>query len=378
MAIGGQIPLCALSIDELAGVLSPLPRFRALQIYKWIAGGALDIGQMTDLPASLRENLKKTFTVCPGSEESRHESKDSLKMVFAFPGEVRVESILLADGKGRLTACLSTQAGCPLGCVFCKTGSLGFIRNLSAAEITGQFLHLRNAARNATHYAAPEKGKNTVANIVVMGMGEPLLNLCETRQALKIITDPKGMNFSKRRITLSTSGISEGIEDLACNGPFVRLALSLVTADEKLRQRLMPGAKNQPLAKIKKALVNFQKAGGGRITLELVLLGGINTRAADAPPIAEFAKGLDTVVNLIPWNPAEGLCFDSRPLIQPEKQETENFARLLEKYGLKVTTRRGKGRGIMGACGQLGVSGKTPSNEGSSNEGYVPYFLNSD
>ena len=359
MTIEHPTPLCGMPLDELAALLHPLPRFRALQIFKWIARGTLDIGQMTDIPYSLREDLKKTFTVCSGKIENRLECKDSLKMAIVFPcdaasdGVIRIESVLLAGGKGRLTACLSTQAGCPLGCVFCKTGSLGFIRNLSSAEIVEQFLHLRRAV----HDAAMEAGKGDIDNIVIMGMGEPLLNLNEVRRALKIITDPQGMNFSKRRITLSTSGISEGIEELANDKP-VRLAFSLVTADEKLRQRLIPAAKNQPLAKIKKALVNFQKAGGGRITLEIVMLGGINTRQEDALSIAGFAKGLDTVINLIPWNPAEGLYFDFKPLCEPEKKEIEHFARHLEKLGLKVTMRRGKGRGIMGACGQLGGSAK--------------------
>ena len=365
MTIEPPAPLCGMPLDELAAILHPLPRFRALQIFKWIARGTLDIDQMTDIPSSLREELKKTFTVCSGKIESHHECKDSLKIVIAFPDKsdfVKIESVLLTDDKGRLTACLSTQAGCPLGCVFCKTGSLGFIRNLSAAEIVEQFLYLRRAARAVRETArdniAQETSSNNIDNIVVMGMGEPLLNLDELRKALEIITDPQGMNFSKRRITISTSGISEKIEDMTHNGPPVRLALSLVTADEKLRQRLMPACQNQPLAKIKKVLVDFQKAGGGRVTLEIVLLGGVNTRQEDALSIAGFAKGLDTVINLIPWNPAEGLYFDFKPLCEPEKKEIEHFARHLEKLGLKITKRRSKGRGIMGACGQLGGSVK--------------------
>ncbi len=142
---------------------------------------------------------------------------------------------------------------------------------------------------------------------------------------------------------------------MADNGPFVRLALSLVTADEELRKQLMPIAAANPLNEVKQALSAFQNKSGGRVTLEVPLIGGINTRAQDALSIARFAKGMDTVINIIPWNPADGLEFQGKPLREPEKKETEDFVKLLEKQGLKVTLRRHKGRGVMGACGQLGV-----------------------
>jgi 23S rRNA (adenine2503-C2)-methyltransferase len=187
-----------------------------------------------------------------------------------------------------------------------------------------------------------------------MGMGEPLLNLEELRKAITVFTHPAGMNFSKRRITVSTCGICGGLSDIANNGPFIRLALSLVTADEPLRQKLMPVSAANPLEKIKQALCTFQRNGGGRITLELPLLGGINTRAKDALSVAQFAKGIDTVVNIIPWNPAAGLEFEGTLLREPEKKETEDFVKLLESHGLKVTMRHRKGRNVMGACGQLG------------------------
>ncbi|MCL2066665.1 MAG: 23S rRNA (adenine(2503)-C(2))-methyltransferase RlmN [Treponema sp.] len=340
-----KITLCGLPLAELADLLAPLPRYRSAQIFKWIARGVQDIDQMTDIPIPLREELDRRFTVSSGIIENRYDSRDSMKLVLGFPGGITVEAVMLADAKKRLTVCLSTQAGCPLGCVFCKTGSVGFIRNLSAAEIVEQFLFLRRCAA--------QDGRPGIGNIVVMGMGEPLLNLGELRKAIAVITDPNGMNFSRRRITVSTCGISEGIQELCENGPFVRLALSLVTADEQLRKRLMPAAAGEKLSKIKEALLNFQKAGGGRITLEAVLLGGINTRKEDALSIKEFAGGLDTVVNLIPWNPIEGLNFEGIPLHEPERKEVEKYSAMLESMGLKVTRRMSRGRGIMGACGQL-------------------------
>jgi 23S rRNA (adenine2503-C2)-methyltransferase len=187
-----------------------------------------------------------------------------------------------------------------------------------------------------------------------MGMGEPLLNLPQLRRAIAVFTDSEGMNYSRRRITISTCGIYEGLCDIAENGPYTKLALSLCTADAALRGRLMPVTVNNPLDKIKEALVLYQKKSGFRITLETVLLGGINTRNEDAASIAVFARGLDAVVNIIPWNPVGGLEFEGKLLREPEKKEIENFSAMLENYGLKVTMRHRKGRKVMGACGQLG------------------------
>jgi len=340
---------------ELENILLPLPGMRASQIYKWITRGVSNFDQMTNLPSSLREDLKSRFRLYSSAVDSRHKdalfSDSSEKIVIALEDGIKIESVLLNDGKSRFTACLSTQAGCPAGCVFCKTGSLGFSRDLTAAEIAEQFLFLRAAVLEETD----EKSGHGIDNIVIMGMGEPLLNLEELRKTIAFFTDPAGINFSKRRITISTCGICGGLSDLANNGPYVRLALSLVTADEELRRQLMPIAASNPLEKVKQALTAFQSKSGGRVTLEVPLLGGINTRAQDALSIARFAKGMDTVINIIPWNPAEGLEFEGKPLREPDKKETEDFIKQLESHGLKVTMRRRKGRGVMGACGQLGV-----------------------
>jgi len=341
-------PLSGLPLEELEKLVQPLPRFRAAQIFKWIAAGAGGFEEMSNLPQPLRNELAEKFILRPSAAVEKHRGNDgSVKLALQFADGVWAEAVLLIDGSGRRTVCLSTQAGCPVGCVFCKTGT-GFSRNLSSAEIVEQFLLLERAA-------APESpGTRPVSNIVVMGMGEPLLNLPELRRAFEVITCKKGIGFSKRRITVSTCGIADGIEDLAANGPNVRLALSLTTADEDLRRRLMPISSSQPLYKVKEALLGFQDRGGGRVTLEAVLLGGINTRIEDAQSIAGFAKGLDAVVNLIPWNPVKGLEFEGKALKPPSTAEVETFTRELEKLGLNVTRRFRRGRGIMGACGQLG------------------------
>jgi 23S rRNA (adenine2503-C2)-methyltransferase len=296
---------------------------------------------MTDLPLPLREEFESRFFLYSGTVSGRLEDPDgTVKLRISFPDGASVESVLLSDGEGRKTACLSTQAGCPAGCVFCKTGSRGFFRNLEASEITEQFLRLRFLGADISH-------------IVIMGMGEPLLNLGELRKALDILMAPEGLGISKRRVTLSTCGIVPGIRDLADRGPPIRLALSLTTADEALRERLMPVGKTNPLPQVKKALLYYQEKQGRRITLEAVLLGGINTRRQDADALADFARGLDVMVNLIPWNAAEVPEFEGRPLKEPGIREIEEFSAALEKRGLKVTRRLRKGRNIAGACGQL-------------------------
>jgi 23S rRNA (adenine2503-C2)-methyltransferase len=224
-----------------------------------------------------------------------------------------------------------------MGCVFCKTGLMGLTRNLDSTEITEQFYHIR-------------KFYPDIANIVFMGMGEPLLNLTELRRAIEVLC----RTMSPRRITVSTCGLVDGIESLADEGPAVRLAVSLTTAREELRRRLMPVSAANPLCRLKEALLRHQERQRRRITLEAVLLGGINTGAEDAEAMAAFALGLDVIVNLIPWNPAEGLSLEGIPLKEPSAAELKRFCAELEKQGLKTVLRRRKGRGISGACGQLG------------------------
>jgi len=344
-----QQSLAGLSLPELETLLHPLPRYRATQVYKWIIRGVGGFDQMTDIPASLRQELAARFSLYSCAVDSFLEDGQTKKAVITLRDELKIEAVLLNDGKNRLTACLSTQAGCPAGCVFCKTGSRGFTRNLTAEEIVEQFFILRNTVGEDA-----ENSEHIIDNIVIMGMGEPLLNLPQLRKAIAFFTDAQGLNFSKRRITVSTCGICSGLFDIAENGPAVRLALSLPTSDEKLRQELMPLTAANPLEKVKEALALYQKKSGNRITLETVLLGGVNTSEKDALSIADFAEGLDTVVNIIPWNPVAGLEFESKPLCEPSINEIENFIKILENNGMKVTKRLRKGRGIMGACGQLG------------------------
>lgn len=334
--------LSGLPLEELRSLLAPLPSFRAGQVFKWIRRGVSSFDGMTDLSISLREELSSRFSLYSSQVLSQITDRDgTVKLRICLRDNAKIEAVILSDGRGRRTACLSTQAGCPMGCVFCKTGTLGFLRNLDSGEIIEQFLHILKMC--------PE-----IDSLVIMGMGEPLLNLEALRKALAFLSGGAGMGFSKRRITVSTCGISGGIRDLASRGPGIRLAVSITTADENLRRRLMPVCASESQEDLKEALLFYQAKTRRRITLEAALLGGINTRSEDAAAMAAFAGGLDAVVNLIPWNPVEGLLFEGRPLRETAAGEAEAFQAELESRGLKVTRRYRKGRGVSGACGQLG------------------------
>jgi 23S rRNA (adenine2503-C2)-methyltransferase len=336
-----RIAVSGLPLEELSALLQPLPPFRGKQIFKWISRGASSFALMSDLGKDLREELESRFILRSSGVAAEFADPDgTVKLRIELGDGQMIEAVLLSDGEGRKTACLSTQAGCPVGCVFCKTGSLGFSRSLSSGEIIEQFFYLNS--------------RSAVSNIVIMGMGEPLLNLEALRRALGILFDPRGLGISPRRVTLSTSGIVDGIRDLADKGPPVRLALSLVSAREELRNRLMPIGRENPLPLLKEALSYYQQKTGRRVTLESVLLGGLNTGKEEAAATAAFAAGLGLIINLIPWNPVEGLAFEGRPLREPSPAELRNFASELEGRGLKVSLRYRKGRAVAGACGQLG------------------------
>lgn len=319
-----------------------IPAYRGRQISEWLARGVSSFDGMKNLPRSLREELSLCSAVYTTEGQEVLEAADgTVKLVIRLHDGAKIEAVLLKDRAGRKTACLSTQAGCPMACVFCKTGKLGCKRNLSTAEIVEQFLRLKNQ-------------DNGLSNIVVMGMGEPLLNLDALRKAIAVIEHPRGLNFSRRRITLSSCGIVEGIDELARKGPLLELAVSITSADSELRSRLMPVNITNPLDKLKKALLEYQKIMKRRVTLEAVLLRGLNTREQDASALAAFARGLESVVNLIPWNPVPGLLFEGKELEEPSDDEVRRFALALEERGLRVTLRHRRGRGVSGACGQLG------------------------
>jgi 23S rRNA (adenine2503-C2)-methyltransferase len=291
---------------------------------------------MTDLPLSERERLTLLFPRIFTSEPSAEldDPDGSLKLRVRLADGAAVECVLLEDIEGRKTACLSSQVGCPMGCSFCKTGTLGYLRDLSAGEIVEQF-HFLSARRAG------------VSNVVFMGMGEPCANLSAVRKAIKILSGAIGISL--RKITISTSGLVPGILDLAENGPSVRLAVSLTAADEELRNRLMPVNRSWGLAALKDAMLRYQETTGERVTLECVLMGGVNSSPDNARELLAWIGRLKVQVNVIPWNKVPGI-----PFREPSRSELEDYIAVLEAAGISASRRMGRGRGVMGACGQLG------------------------
>ncbi len=330
-------PLSGLLPDEIADFCGLKQRFRASQIFLWIAKGAKSFEEVSNLSLETRKFLTENFILFSTKvNKILKDSDGTIKLAIKLYDGAVVETVLLLDKTGRKTACVSCQAGCPVKCAFCKTGQLGFSRNLSAGEIVEEFFHLEAVAGN-------------LDNIVFMGMGEPMLNLPEIKKAIQILTHSKGRGLSKRRITISTSGICKGIYEMADNGPEVRLAVSLTTANQILREKLMPIARANPLSDLKKAIQYFNLKSNKRVTLELALMKDVNTSFEAANEVIHFTKELNCLINLIPWNPVEGLDFAT-----PSETEIKTFAARLEKAGLNITVRQKRGQKIGGACGQLG------------------------
>lgn len=322
---------------EICEKLGLKQSFRGKQIFQWIGKGAESFDEMSNLSVQLREELKEKAVLRSTSVSKVLKDPDgTIKLQISLSDGLAVETVLLTDRENRKTACVSCQVGCAMKCAFCQTGALGLARNLCAGEIVEQFLHL-------------EKHAGTLDNIVFMGMGEPMMNLPNVRKAIEILTNKDGRGLSGRRITLSTSGVIKGIYDLADNGPAIRLAVSLTTADADLRERIMPISKANPLPGLRKAIEYFTQKTGKRVTLEAALLHDTNTSIESATNMINFARNLDVHLNLIPWNPVEGL-----PFSEPSGKECKNFVYHLEKAGLNVTLRTRRGREIGGACGQLG------------------------
>jgi len=340
--ITGMLP------EELSEYLALKPAFRAKQVFEWIHKGITSFQEMTNLPQELRESLKNVPVLSSEiSQESVSDDGTSKITLKLYDGKF-IESVLLIDDNNRRTACLSSQAGCAMGCTFCKTATMGLLRNLSAGEIVEQFLHLQSKYGN-------------ISNIVFMGMGEPMANLEEVIKSVKILHDPKGQNIGLRKITISTSGITRKIRELANTELPVRLAVSLISADEKIREELMPVAGKEPLKQLKESLIYFQRTTKKRITLEYVLMAGINDSKEDAVKLRHFVNDLKVIVNIIPWNPVEGLSYQ-----EPDEKTVDSFISMLEDLSIPVTKRYRKGRSVNGACGQLAVLQNSPDSSDSS------------
>jgi 23S rRNA (adenine2503-C2)-methyltransferase len=317
------------------------PRYRADQLFKWLFGrGVRDFDAMTDLPKGWRQQLRDDgYTIGRATLEKVRESVDGTrKLAFRLGDRAVVESVLIPMGDGHFTQCVSSQVGCALACAFCYTGTLGLSRHLTPGEILDQVLLARDAA--------PPGGQ--VDHIVYMGMGEPLHNFEGVTESIRRITDPDGVGFSPKRVTVSTAGLVPMIEKLGETVP-VNLAISLNATTDEVRDRIMPINKKYGIEKLIEALRNYPQAFRRKMTVEYVLLGGVNDTDDDARRLARLLKGLPVRINLLPWNPFSGPGFE-----RPEEGRVRSFQDILQRAGHTVTVRTTKGLDIDAACGQLG------------------------
>ncbi len=315
------------------------PAYRTRQVLNWVyEADALDVSEMSNLPESEREALGAAFTLREPVAETVSISEDgTVKHLWKLPDGELIESVLIPT-EDRLTLCLSSQAGCAMGCTFCATGWAGFRRQLTAGEIVAQY---RGAGRWAR-----ANGLGRISNIVYMGMGEPLANRKAVHASLTILN--QGYGVGARRITVSTVGLVPGILELAERPEQFRLALSLHAPDSELRRELIPLEKRFPLPTVIDALRKFDRAGGKRITFEYAMIRGVNDDLALAPQLASLAASLRAFVNLIPYNP---IPFQEWGPSTPERIAA--FRETLEASGVAVAVREPRGRDIDAACGQL-------------------------
>ena len=326
---------------DLMSILSLDKPFQARIIRENLIKGVTSFDEMTSLSKALRERLsKERGSALTGRIIRKEEADSTVKIAVSFPDGAIIECVRLSDGTGRYTACLSSQVGCAMGCAFCKTGTMGLIRNLTAGEIVEEFILLSSLGERISH-------------IVFMGMGEALHNFTASIDAAMELHRESGFDISFRKMTISTCGLVPGINKLTELDIPIRLAVSLVSADDDIRSDIMKVNRSYPLKELKDALLRFQHHQDRRLTLEYCMLSGVNTDRKSAEQLASFVKGLDALVNLIPWNPIPELGFRT-----PAEEEIRQFEKDLKSLGINYTIRRSKGRSISGACGQLATEAR--------------------
>jgi len=331
--------LSGLSIAELEEFIVNIeePAFRAKQLQSWICQKhANNFESMSNLSKNFRKKLENIAIISDTKIKQKLISTDgTIKYLLEYPDGNVVETVLMSfDKRPNLTACVSTQVGCPVGCAFCATGKRGFIRNLSAREIVDQILTIQR-----------DTGL-TVTNLVYMGQGEPLLNYDETVKSINIINSE--LEIGIRRITVSTSGIVPKIYKLTEMNRQLILALSLHAPDHELRQKLIPIEEKYPVDEVIKAMKHYAETTGRRVTIEYTLIDGVNDSPAQAEQVNKLLKGLKYNINLIPYNPVCGDNFK-----KPSLERINKFKSVLEKVERKVTVRLERGTDIAAACGQL-------------------------
>ena len=352
------LDLYALDREGLASLVTELgePRFRAAQIASWLVRGVDDPQRMTDLPSSLRERLAE-MTAGSTPELVAHHVADegrTHKFLLRFRDGEAIETVLMRYPR-RATVCISTQAGCAMGCPFCATGQAGLRRQLSAGEIVRQVVVAQQAlatGRIGDVELGPAGlaggGPDHVTNVVYMGMGEPLANLDATIASVRWLHDPEGFGLSARSITVSTVGLVPAIGRLADLGLPLTLAVSLHAATDALRDELVPVNRMHPLVELEDAVQAYRARTRRRVTIEWCLIGDVNDDQAQADALARIARRIRAHVNIIPMNPTPGVRWK-----EPTRARTDAFVARLEQAGATVTLRDTRGRDAEAACGQL-------------------------
>lgn len=332
-----------LSLDQLISHITELGEkpFRAKQIYEWIwAKSGTDFAEMTNLSLDLRELLISKYLINNVIVSDKQISTDrTIKSGFKLYDENIVEGVLIPTEK-RMTACISSQVGCSLSCKFCATGFLERKRNLEAGEIYDQVVLINKQAEQ--NYGIP------LSNVVLMGMGEPLLNYANVLEGINRIISPDGLNMSSKRITLSTAGITKMIKKLADDQVKFNLALSLHAADDEKRNTIMSINETNSLELLKEALMYFYTKTKNQITIEYIAFNNFNLGMDDARNLAGFANNLPCKINIIEYNPIDQASFG-----RANAYELEKFVNFLERKGLIINVRRSRGKDIDAACGQL-------------------------
>ncbi len=331
-------------------VATGLERYRADQILQWIyRRGAQSFDEMTNLSKALRQRLSEEAVLYTSHVERRAESTDgTVKLLLRWPDGATCECVMIPDGPRR-TVCVSTQVGCPVGCAFCASGLHGLERNLTAGEIVEQamraWLHL---PEDPSTRPAKSSDRPRITHVVLMGIGEPLANYAATTSAIRTINADWGMNVGARRITVSTVGLPKQIRRLADEGLQIGLAISLHAPNDALRREIVPWAERTRIDELVQAARDYFDRTGREVTLEYVLLGGINDRPTHARQLVTVAHQMRCNVNLIRYNAVAGLSYE-----RPTRDAAHAFAEILRKAGVNTHLRASRGTDIEAACGQL-------------------------
>jgi 23S rRNA (adenine2503-C2)-methyltransferase len=334
---------------QAAGVPEKQLRMRAAQIYSWLyTHGAQSFDDMTNVSKALRETLAARHTLArPETLEAHYSEDGTRKYLFRLTDGQLVETVYIPE-VDRGTLCISSQVGCTLTCRFCHTGTQKLVRNLTSAEIVGQVVAARDDLEDWGTPGDSNSGNRKVTNIVLMGMGEPLYNPDNVARAINVIGDGDGLGLSKRRITLSTSGVVPEIPPMG-EKTGVMLAISLHAVTDELRNELVPLNKKYPIAKLLQACRDWPGLSNAkRITFEYVMLKGINDSDADARALVKLLAGIPAKINLIPFNPWPGAPYECS-----DKARIAAFADIVNRAGYASPVRTPRGRDIMAACGQL-------------------------